>query len=294
MTAETEVRLEIASSSATISKLGAEPREWLVEGQSLLWSGDPAWWGQRSPILFPVVGWTRNAEMRIKGKRYPLALHGFAAKEQFELLLQTKNSATFRLLHNEATHALYPFAFELLVEYRLDETKLTAKFMVHNRGKEPMPYALGLHPGFVLPLPGAGTGDPHRVVFGKGVSPEVPVIAPGGLISARRRSLPLEGGVLQLSPELFANDALCFLDAAATDLAFENGRGDTIAISAEAFPHMALWTKPGAPFLCIECWTGYSDPEGFEGDIFDKPSMRVLLPDEMARHAVTYEWRSAR
>ena len=266
MTAETEVRLEIASSSATISKLGAEPREWLVEGQSLLWSGDPAWWGQRSPILFPVVGWTRNAEMRIKGKRYPLALHGFAAKEQFELL----------------------------VEYRLDETKLTAKFMVHNRGKEPMPYALGLHPGFVLPLPGAGTGDPHRVVFGKGVSPEVPVIAPGGLISARRRSLPLEGGVLQLSPELFANDALCFLDAAATDLAFENGRGDAIAISAEAFPHMALWTKPGAPFLCIECWTGYSDPEGFEGDIFDKPSMRVLLPDEMARHAVTYEWRSAR
>jgi galactose mutarotase-like enzyme len=99
---------------------------------------------------------------------------------------------------------------------------------------------------------------------------------------------------LRLTPELFANDALCFLDAASTDIAFENGSGEAIAISVEDFPHVALWTKPGAPFLCIECWTGQSDPEGFDGDILDKPSMRLLAADGRARHGVTYAWRKAR
>ncbi|SDR63201.1 Galactose mutarotase [Rhizobiales bacterium GAS191] len=293
MTDELLVRLATASSSASISRLGAEPQDWLVGGRSLLWSGDPAWWGQRSPILFPVVGWTRNGEMRIKGKRHPLALHGFAARQTFELLSQTPVSASLRLTDNEATRALYPFGFELSVDYRLDETTLSASFTVQNRGKEPMPYALGLHPGFAWPLAG-GRREDHRIVFGREVSRQVPVIAPGGLISARRRELPLDGRTLKLTSELFANDALCFLDAASTDVAFENGSGEAIAISVEDFPHVALWTKPGAPFLCVECWTGHSDPEGFEGDIFDKPSMRVLEADASARHGVTYSWRSAR
>ena len=120
------------------------------------------------------------------------------------------------------------------------------------------------------------------------------MIAPGGLISRRSRTLALEGGVLRLAPEMFANDALCFLDAASTDAGdASNGSGAAIEISVEDFPHVALWTKPGAPFLCIECWTGHSDPEGFEGDIFEKPSMRLLDAGASARHEVTYAWRSA-
>jgi hypothetical protein len=51
-----------------------------------------------------------------------------------------------------------------------------------------------------------------------------------------------------------------------------------------------LWTKPGAPYLCIESWTGHGDPEGFAGDIFEKPSMRILPPGESARHRVRYAW----
>ncbi len=54
------------------------------------------------------------------------------------------------------------------------------------------------------------------------------------------------------------------------------------------FDHCALWTRPPAPYLCLEAWTGYSDPEGFAGDIFEKPSMRTLAPGETARHEATY------
>ncbi|MFI5012124.1 MAG: aldose 1-epimerase family protein [Hyphomicrobiales bacterium] len=285
------VRLATATSSVAVSRLGAELRSWSVDGRSLLWSGDPAWWPKRSPVLFPVVGWTRNGEMRIKGRRHPLALHGFAATQAFELVSCTPDGASLRLRDTAATRALYPFAFELAIDYRLTETSLAAAFTVHNPGPEPMPYALGLHPGFAWPL-ADGRGQDHRIVFAGDVSPDVPVIAPGGLISPRRRRLPLDGRVLKLAPELFANDALCFIDAASPNLAYENAGGQAIAISVEDFPHVALWTKPGAPFLCVECWTGYSDPERFEGDIFDKPSMRILEPGASAPHKVTYAFRS--
>jgi galactose mutarotase-like enzyme len=288
---EALVVLASGSARAAISTLGAEPRDWSVDGNPLIWPGDPSWWPKQSPILFPVVGWTRNGEMRIKGKRYPLGLHGFASTQAFEIASRTQESVRMQLRDNAATRALYPFAFGLEVLYTLSPTSLAAKFTVHNEGAEAMPYALGLHPGFAFPLAG-GAPQAHEVVFDKRVSPQVPRIAPGGLIARASRKVPLENGKLRLAPELFANDALCFLDAASTDVAYANGSGAAIEISAKDFPHMALWTKPGAPFLCIECWTGHSDPEGFEGDIFEKPSMRLLGAGASARHEVTYAWRS--
>ena len=63
---------------ALVAPLGAEARAWSVGGVELLWPGDPAIWNQISPILYPVVGWTRDGA-RVGGKFYALGLHGFAA-----------------------------------------------------------------------------------------------------------------------------------------------------------------------------------------------------------------------
>src|SRR5262249_35809517 len=139
------IRLSTPSSSAAIAPMGAEPRSWKVDGSELLWSADPAFWPQVSPILFPVVGWTRNGEMRIKGKPCPLGLPGFAARHEFELIGHSAAEASFRLVDDEMTRALYPFAFELEVKYSLSETSFAAGFQVRNPGPEPLPYALGLH-----------------------------------------------------------------------------------------------------------------------------------------------------
>ena len=66
------------------SRFSAPRREaWRVAGRDLLWPGDPAIWSDISPILYPVVGWTRDGEERVDGVRYPLGLHGFARFETF-------------------------------------------------------------------------------------------------------------------------------------------------------------------------------------------------------------------
>lgn len=116
------------------------------------------------------------------------------------------------------------------------------------------------------------------------------MLAPGGLVSPRRRPIPIRGAVLDVTDELFAHDALCFIDPASRSLKFVGASGAAIEMALGDFRHAALWTRPGAPFLCLEAWTGYSDPEGFEGDLFEKPAMRVLQPGGKERCAAVYSY----
>ena len=59
----------------------------------------------------------------------------------------------------------------------------------------------------------------------------------------------------------------------------------------EGFEHIALWTKPDAPFLSMECWTGYADTEGFAGNLQERPSMRLLEPGGRGEHVVSLTWK---
>ena len=58
----TEAAIELAAGGArlAIARRGAEAIAWNVGGVELLWPSDPAIWGEISPILYPVVGWTRD------------------------------------------------------------------------------------------------------------------------------------------------------------------------------------------------------------------------------------------
>ncbi len=156
-----------------------------------------------------------------------------------------------------------------------------------------MPYACGLHPGFNWPFGGAPR-DGAQFRFASAERAEVPVIAPGGLFSPDTRPIPLiEGTKLPLDDALFAREALCFLDAASRSVRFEQADGSALEMAYDNFPHMALWTKPGAPLLSPEAWTGHGDPVGFAGDVFEKPGMQVLQPGERARHGAVYRFHPA-
>ena len=287
----TEVTLAHGDARATIALLGAEARGWRIAGRELLWPGDPAIWPDISPILYPVVGWTRNGEERVNGRTYPLALHGFARFETFAVESSSPDFARLSLSDNARTRAIYPFAFALALEYRLTANALAVAIEVANPGDKPAPYACGLHPGFRWPLGAAGR-EGALVRFEREERPEVPRLAPGGLVKETMRPIPLRGRNLPLNDELFAHDALCFLDCASRSLAFVDASGASITMEYPDFPHAALWTRPGAPFLCLEAWTGYSDPDGFEGELKDKPGMRALEPGQRARHEARFVFRA--
>jgi galactose mutarotase-like enzyme len=287
----TEVTLTHGQASATIALAGAEARSWRVAGRDLLWPGDPAIWADISPILYPVVGWTRDGA-RLGGQHYALGLHGFARFEAFSVDASRADFVRLILNDNERTRVVYPFAFALAVEYRLSGGALAIALEVANPGARAAPYACGLHPGFRWPLGDAGR-EGALVRFEHEERAEVPAIAPGGLLGKTMKPVPLKGRDLPLTDALFANDAVCFLNCVSRSLTFIDASGASIAMDFPDFQHAALWTRPGAPFICLEAWTGYSDPAGFVGDLFQKPSMRVLEPGSRARHEARYIYQAA-
>jgi galactose mutarotase-like enzyme len=285
------ILLEAGEARAMVATAGAELRLWDVAGMPLLWTSDPAVWPETAPILFPVVGWTRDGRERVGEHSYPLGLHGFARHREFEILDQQRDRVCLQLRSDPATRALYPFDFKLSIEFHLTANAISMSLDIENTGDGPMPYACGVHPGLRWPF-GGGAPEAYRIRFEAPEDPEVPVIAPGGLISDRKRRLPLEGCVLPLSAALFQNDALCFLNARSRGLRFEAPDGTAISLATHDFPHLALWCRPNAGFLCLEAWTGYSDPENFGGDLFSKPSMRLLEPASKARHKAIYSYEA--
>lgn len=281
------VALKTGAASAQVDVRGAELRRWLTAGRDMIWTPDPAFWADAAPILFPVVGWTRDGQTRVGGKTYPLGLHGFARHCDFVVEEQHSDRVTLRLDDTEETRAQYPFAFALRVEYALEAEALTIALHVENKGLAALPYACGLHPGLRWPFDGGAPTD-YRIVFDEAENPYVPVIAPGGLFSTETRPASMRGRALPLSPEVFSREALCFLEARSRRLIFARQDGAALRVELEDFPHIALWSRPGAPFLCIEPWTGHGDPVGFAGELADKPSMRLLAPGRRARHAARF------
>ena len=283
------VALRCADAYAGIATRGAEARAWSVGGVDLLWPGDPAIWDAISPVLFPIVGWTRDG-VQVAGKRHPLGVHGFAARLAFTVTEQSADHVRLEARDDATTLALYPFAFRLALTYRLTPDALNVAIDVANPGDRVMPYACGLHPGFRWPFAGGGR-EGAFVRFARPERAEVPVIAPGGLISSAMRRLPLLEGVrLPLDDALFASEAACFLNLNSRSISFRQANGAAIAMDFPGFSHAALWSRPGAPFLSMEAWTGYGDPEGFDGELSQKPSMRMLEPQAKARHEAAFRF----
>ena len=279
-----EIRAEDGS-SARIALVGAEPVSWRVGGRDYLWNGDPEHWNRHAPWLFPVVGASSGGAVRVAGEPYPMSQHGFARDLPFAVVAREEDAVTLRLTDDAASRAHYPFAFRLDIAARIAAGRLAFTVTVENPGAAPLPYALGFHPAFPWPFAGGERGD-YAVEFEAPERPFVPEVGAGGLLVRSERALPLDGRRLPLDPALFT-EALVFLDARSRGLRFAAPEGRAITMRVEDFPHLAVWTKPTAPFLSLEAWTGHADWAGFAGELAQRDSQRLLAPGARARHGVS-------
>ena len=284
-----EIHLSAEGSEAAIALLGGQPVAWRVDGCDLLWSGDPAHWEWHAPVLFPVVGQVNGGRVRISGLSYDMPRHGFARTSRFRCVEQGQDRAVLRL-DPESAETSFPLPFRLDLTVILGPRSLALEFTVGNPGPDTLPYALGFHPAFPWPFDG-GEQTAYDLRFEAEERAEVPVITTGGLFRPEHRGIPLAGNRLPLAPELFRHDALAFLHARSRSWRFVAPSGASIGMRLEDFPHLAVWTKPGAPFLSLEAWTGHGDPEGFAGELIDKPSMILLPPDAQRSHRVELIFR---
>ncbi|THV15556.1 aldose 1-epimerase family protein [Rhizobium rhizophilum] len=282
------IRIENPELAVEISTLGAEMQSLkTVDGRDWLWNGDAAWWTGRSPILFPIVGKTPGDQLAINGTNYPMAQHGIARRRDFAIVEQTATSCRHELASSPQTREVYPFDFRLTLEHRLDGGRLSVTATVENTGDTPLPFGIGFHPAFLWPLPGA-EGKPHAVILDNGAEPGV-VQLEDGLIGKTLPNSPFKAGRLELAHSLFDKDALIFPEGAGTGLTYAAEGGPSLAFTFENLPNIALWQKPGAPFLCIEPWHGMAAHAGGTAELVERPYTVALAAGDEMRFGFTVE-----
>jgi galactose mutarotase-like enzyme len=271
--------MQVSNAALTLelATRGAELRSIRTpDGAEWLWQGDPAWWGGRSPLLFPVVGKSPSDTVSIGGKPYPMAAHGVARVSEFRLADAGPGFARLVLEATDETRKSYPFDFRLDVTYTLDDNTIRSEAKVKNCGDELMPMQFGFHPGFTWPLPDS-EGMFHTVALGNDSNPALYRLDADKLLLREARPSPFADGRLTPDRAYFDDDAMIFVDGAGDRASFFAEGGGRIDMVTENLPNFALWQKPGAPFLCLEPWHGTA-PWNDQGDALETRNGVLRLP----------------
>ena len=292
-----EIMLENAHLRACVRARGAELCSVLQKdtGRECLWQGDPVLWPRQAPLLFPYCGRIKGNTFTAKGKTYPGPVHGFAQDMDFTCEEAGVDFARFVLYSSPETKEHFPYTFCLRVEYCLQGNTLRQSVTVHNPdlpGGDTLPFSLGFHPGFALPLaPGSRAAD-CEFVFD---TPQTPleVKTPEGFVSGETHVFFENAATLPLRDELFENDSICLSCLTARSLALRDKKsGRFIKVQTEGFPYVLLWGPPQGPlpFVCIEPWHSLPDPVDSYGEFAGKPGLTLLPPGESYTTALQIEF----
>ena len=185
------------------------------------------------PVLFPICG-------NLPGGSYTLPQHGFARDLPWQLE-ELIDGAGLRLVleSNLQTLAVFPFAFRLSLEYKLEPSALEILATVEHGPDSSgvMPFSLGLHPYFAVSSLQAACleGLPERCLDHHQMAPA----------STADQLAQLPAGVDLLADP--TGDSVRLVDA---------GSGQVISLELTAPLDLAVvWTEPPRSMVCLEPWT---------------------------------------
>ena len=252
-------------------------------GRHYLWHGDKAYWGRRSPVLFPIVGSLWDGTFRMDGKEYGLGQHGFARDMEFAVMENVpENEAWFVLEANDETMMKYPRNFRLEIGYSLIGERVTVMWRVVNNDALRMSFQIGAHPAFNYP--DFSSADPIHAYFttdgGKILYSQI--IAEKGCIGDETMEVKADSdGLVPVTGATYSRGALIFADNQVhrvSMLSKDKRPYVTLMFSA---PLVGLWYPSGqAPFMCIEPWWGRADKVGYEGEFAERQYVNHLEPGE--------------
>lgn len=243
-------------------------------GVEYLWQGDPKIWSSRSPILFPIIGQLYQGKYNYNGKDYYLPKHGFATQSQFDLTASDHSSVTFSLFSDEDTLLVYPFAFALHIKFEVNEKQIKVSHCVVNQDNKTMFFSIGAHPGFNCAI-----GD--FLEFEKKETLLTERIDDNALIIDEIIPVLENAKSLEITKDLFINDALCLSDYKSSSIKLRSpGHSRELRFHFGRAPFLGIWAKPAAPYVCIEPWYGINDSYHLVKDFSQKRGIHSLDSDE--------------
>ncbi len=274
------IQLENEFVKAIIAPKGAELQSLIRKDvqQEYMWSADPAFWGKKSPVLFPIVGGLKHNQYNYNGNTYQLGRHGFARDNEFTVTEQSSTAARFTLTDNADTHKLYPFSFSFSLQYQLLPEGISVSYIVENTGDETLLFSVGGHPAFKLPLSAGRSYADYYLRFSDAESAGRWPLSPEGLIINKQPPLLLNNSdTLSLSKPLFYEDALVFKHLRSSSVSLRSDLDERgLRFHFEGFPFLGIWSAKDADFVCIEPWCGIADSADASGRLEEKEGIETL------------------
>lgn len=247
-----------------------------------LWSGDPAFWGKKSPVLFPIVGGLKHNSYRFNDRSFTLGRHGFARDKVFSVKSSSDDTIVFVLTSDEESLSVYPFPFSFSIRYHLTNDTLHIGYIIENTGVSNMYFSIGAHPAFAVPLVKGSEFEDYYLLFNKNENTSIWPLAPEGLI--KDEPIPFLQGQdrLPLKKSLFYKDALVFKSLQSDSISILSHQHEHgLTVSYTGFPYMGIWSTKEADFVCIEPWCGIADSVNSNGHLQDKEGIFSLHAGEI-------------
>lgn len=266
--------------------------EKIHQGKDCIDENGKVYWKRHSPVLFPIVGKLKKNQTIINGKTYEIMQHGFARDMEFEPITKLDNFHSYMLKSNKNTLTRYPFEFELYTTYRLDENKLTTIYKVINVGNSNMPFGIGGHPAFKIDVEELKNGN-YYLEFEEPEEKIHFLYLVDGLIGTEyAKNIMTDKKKIYLNKDSFNNDALIMKSITSKKISLKKRDNDKVLLTMDftGFPYLAIWSKPNAPFLCIEPWKNTADTVKTSGIFSEKTDIITLKPKESFECKYTVEF----
>lgn len=262
--------------TAKFQKLGGELKSLTCNGTEYIWPGDSRFWAGSAPVLFPVCSGLLNDTYYLDGKAYKMQKHGYARFCEFEVEEHTDRSVTFLLRSDEESKKCYPFDYALRITYTLEGKRLQVRYAVENRSADTMYFSIGSHEGYYCP---EGIEE-YDVILPAPETLDSSVLE-GPVLGKQTCRILTNNDTLALKYDYFAVDALVFKNMKARSVILRHRNNErAVQVSFPDRDYFLLWTKPGAPYICLEPWSGISDSVDCDQNLKTKEGILSVAPGE--------------
>lgn len=257
-------------------------KERIHQGADCVDENGKVYWKRHAPVLFPIVGKLKRNQTIINGKPFEIFQHGFARDMEYEPVTKLENFHSYVLRSNKTTMVRYPFDFELYNTYRMDANNLTTIYKVINTGKVNMPFCIGGHPAFVIDPEEMRKGNYYLEFETDEDKIHFLYLVDGLIGTGYGKNIMADKRRIMLGPDSFKDDAIIMKGITSSKISLRNKYKENPILTVEFsdFPYLGVWSKPNAPFICIEPWHGISDAIKSTGIFAEKTDMILLKPGQ--------------
>ena len=103
-----------------------------------------------------------------------------------------------------------------------------------------------------------------------------------GLIQENQIKSILADNKIKLTKNIFDEDAIIMKNISSNKVTLINSKNNKKVLEFDftGFPYLAIWSKKGAPFVCIEPWQNHTDSINSKGEFCEKEDIIKLCSGE--------------